>query len=60
MTRRPWRVEYEDAEGITRIATTATTKARAEALANELEEDNPGVHYEVAENVHFEAHKEDV
>lgn len=60
MRRRPWRVEYEDAEGITRILRTYTTEQAMLDALPALKADNPGVELETANNVHFEAHKEDV
>lgn len=60
MTRRPWRVEQLDAESNWRIAATFNHKDAAELRADRLAHDNPGVQYQVTENVHFEAHKEDV
>lgn len=60
MTHRPWRLEYLDAESTWRIDSTYATEEHARAAAEQKERDNPGVTYRVADNVHFEAHKEDV
>jgi hypothetical protein len=53
--RRPWRLEYEDAEGVVRVLTTFAHKPAADARKAELEAQNPGVYYQVERHVDFEA-----
>lgn len=55
VTRRPWRVEYENAEGARRVERTFHTKLGAQLGRRRIRRENPGVVYEIRKHVEFEA-----
>lgn len=55
MKRRPWRLEYLDAESLWRIDSTYATEQHAEEAKARKEADDPGVTYRVEKHVEFEA-----
>lgn len=55
MKRRPWRLEYLDAESLWRIDSTYATEQHAEEAKARKETDDPGVTYRVEKHVEFEA-----
>lgn len=55
--KRPWRIEYTNAEGKTVIERTFHFKIVAMLAAGKLEKENPGVEYRIEKHVEFEAAK---
>lgn len=55
--KRPWRIEYEDAEGKTKVERTFHLKILATLALPGIEKENPGVQYRIEKHVEFEAKK---
>lgn len=53
--KRPWRIEYEGAEGETRVLRTFHTRIGAIIAKPRLERDNPGILLEIRKHVEFDA-----
>lgn len=53
--KRPWRIEYDDAEGRTKVAGTYHLKILAQLALPGIQKENPGVQYRIEKHVVFDA-----
>lgn len=53
--KRPWRIEYEDAEGNTVVERTYHLKVVAQIALPRIQKENPAVLYQIRKHVDFEA-----